>query len=42
MLGPYGEIALRKIQVERIELKCDPKNKFSLFISMHADKVESS
>ena len=28
--------------MERIELKGDPYNKFSQFISMHADKVESS
>ena len=42
MLDPYGEIALRKNQVDRFNKKGDPYNKFSFFISMHADKIESS
>ena len=42
MLGPYGEIALEKIQSKRSELKGDPYIKMSHLISMHADRVESS
>ena len=31
-----------KDQVERIELKGDPYNKFNQFISMHTERLESS
>ena len=37
MLDPYGEIALRRITYERIELKCDPNNKTLHMISMHVE-----